>query len=300
MSKDVKLSIHFNCLSSNASRSMLVLLVITLVLASMQSIPTTWDGKCIKNETINMKMVLDNDISNLDDFLASDEPIKINYNLYKSVVSRGSAIPSMITIKVDNRASHINNIYTHCPWSEPMPLTPMRYTHFDSSRDVCYTIKVGKQQMDNTLSFDTSVSRDASEIREYKKETLEEFMQNLREFNFGNCLADMNRLLFANYDQMLYTVNQFKFFDPSKNVKYNLQTPENMFMVREKQHGTVRDFIDGTLTIDDHPEKQTRDVIMFQMARAVNLIHLRGWIHKNLKNENFYVKKTVDLSLIHI
>jgi serine/threonine protein kinase len=170
----------------------------------------------------------------------------------------------------------------------------MRLTSHDSFRDVCYAIKVGKQQLANTVEFDANSTHSAEEMKELKMETLEEVVEGLQEFNFGNCLADMNSLLFANYDQMLYTVNQFKYFDASRGAKYNLQTPENFFFVREKQHGTVRDFIDGNLEIPNHPDKHTRDVIMFQMARAVNLLHLRGWTHKNLKNENFYIKRTVD------
>lgn len=283
MSNDTKLPIHFNCLSGSASRSKLILLVITLLLTSVHSIPRTWDGKCLNNETIT-----------IDKFTDNNGSLVLNNTLYNAVVQRGSAIPSMINVKVDNRASHNNDLYTHCPWSEPMPLLPMRYSNYASFRDVCYTIKVGKQQMDNTVEFDSNSNHSAEEMKEFREETLEEVVDNLHEFNFGNCLADMNSLLFANYDQMLYTVNQFKYHDPQSGYKYNLQTPENFFFIREKQHGTIRDFIDGKLEIPNYPDKHIRDVIMFQMARAVNLLHLRGWTHKNLKNENFYIKKTVD------
>lgn len=283
MKKITKLSIHFNCSTSQSSRRWLALLVITLAWTSVQAIPRTWDGKCIKNETITAQA-----------FLESDSPVVINTKLYRAMVGRGSAIPSMINVKVDNRDSHVNDIYTHCPWAEPLPLTPIRYTDYASFRDVCYTIKVGKQQMENTIDFDTSAEHDSHELKELRMETLEEVVEQLREFNIGNCLSDMNALMFASYDQMLFTVNQFKYYDPSRQAKYNMQTPENMFLVREKQHGNVRDFIDGKLVLENFPAKQARDVIMFQMARAVNMVHLRGWIHKNLKNENFYVKKTVD------
>lgn len=282
-SNDSMLKIHFTCSISKASSSLLTLLVLTLLTSSTVSIYRTWDSACIDNETITVEKL----ISNTNNY-------QVNANLYDLMKRRGSVIPAMLNTKIDSRHGAYNDLYEYCPWAEPLSLTPLKAPGKESVRDVCYSVKIGQQQMDNIFNFDSNKKNNQEFLNEIHKQSIEEVVSEIREFNFGNCMADLNHLIYANFEQMLFTVYQFKFFDPETNGKYNLHTPENLFMVREKMHGTLRDFIDEDLKIDDHPDKQVRDVMMFQMARAVNLIHLRGWVHRDIKPENFYIKKTVD------
>jgi len=249
---------------------------------STHSLVRTWDSVCINNESFSEET-----------FLTQENPQKINSKLYQSVGRRGSIIPSVIKMNIDSTVGTYNHTLNYCPWSDPMPLAASR-EDTPLSRDVCYTMKVGARQIQNAFSLNVNSSKAAEETEEQRKLNLEEIVRELKEFNFGNCMADMNQLMFANYDQMLYTVTEFKYAADDLRSKYNLVTPQNFYFLREKLHGTVRDVVNKKLHFEDENDPTWHDVIMFQMARAVNMVHLRGWTHRDVKNENFSVKKTVD------
>lgn len=242
----------------------------------------TWDRQCIDNETFSSET-----------FLEQANPQRINGNLIEAAVHRGSVIPSMIKMTIDSSVGTYNHSVDYCPWSDPMPLAPRRVPS-DLSRDVCYTMKVGSHQIQNAFVMDINDPSKAQDNQRYREENLEEITEELKEFNFGNCLSDMNSLLFANYDQMLFTVNEYKYSLDDLSQKINLVTPQNFYFLREKLHGNLRNVVNKELHFAHEEDVTWHDVILFQMARAVNMIHLRGWVHRDLKNENFYVKKTVD------
>jgi serine/threonine protein kinase len=242
----------------------------------------TWDGKCIDNETITKEV-----------FLVKENPQTLNGKLLEAVVHRASIIPSMIKMSIDSSVGTYNHSVEYCPWSDPMPLAPRRVPS-DLSRDVCYVMKVGSHQIQNAFLMDVNDPSKAAETQRLREENLEEIVDEIKEFNMGNCLADLNPLLFANYDQMLFTVTEFKYSEPDFSAKYDLYTPQNFYFLREKLHGTVRDVVNKKLHFAHEEDVTWHDIILFQMARAINMIHLRGWVHRDVKNENFYVKKTVN------
>lgn len=276
------LKIHFTCFSSSASRSLLVLLVSLLLASNTLSMVRTWDRQCIDNESFSS-----------DTFIEQKNPQRINGYLIEAAVHRGSIIPSMIKMTIDSSVGTYNHSVEYCPWSDPMPLAPRRVPS-NLSRDVCYTMKVGSHQIQNAFVMDINDPEKAVDNQKYREENLEEITDELKEFNFGNCLSDMNSLLFANYDQMLFTVNEFKYSLEDLSQKINLVTPQNFYFLREKLHGDLRQVVNKELHFAHEEDVTWHDVILFQMARAVNMIHLRGWVHRDIKNENFYVKKTVD------
>lgn len=278
---NIKLSIHFMSLSRKTS-VLLGLLVMSMLAMSSHSLVRTWDSVCIDNESFSKQS-----------FLSNENPQKINHNLFKAVNKRGSIIPSVIKNDMDSTVGQYNHTITYCPWSDPMPLAPSK-ENTSLSRPVCYTMKVGAQQLENAFTMDVNDLKEAETVQQQRDLSLEEIVTELKEFNFGNCMADMNPLLFANYDQMLYTVTEFKYSADDLKHKYNLVTPQNFYFLREKLHGTVRDVVNKKLHFEDEHDPTWHDVIMFQMARSVNMVHLRGWTHRDIKNENFSVKKTVD------
>jgi serine/threonine protein kinase len=273
---------YFTCLSNKANRVLLALLVTLSLASGALSMARTWDGKCIDNETINP-----------DVFLASKNPQMINGKLLEAVGHRGSIIPSMIKMSIDSTVGTYNHSVEYCPWSDPMTLAPRR-NDSKLSRDVCYIMKVGSHQIQNAFLMDVNDPNKAADNQKLREENLEEIVDEIKEFNMGHCLADMNPLLFANYEQMLFTVTEFKYSEPDFRAKYDLYTPQNFYFLREKLHGSVRDVVNKKLHFAHEEDVTWHDVILFQMARAVNMIHLRGWVHRDIKNENYYVKKTVD------
>lgn len=277
-----KYKIHFTCFAGAASRSLLVLLVTMLLASNTLSMARTWDKSCIDNESFDSNT-----------FIENASPQKINGNLIDAVMHRGSIIPSMIKMTIDSTVGTYNHSVDYCPWSDPMPLAARRVPS-DLSRDVCYTMKVGSHQIQNAFVMDISDPEKAADNQKYREENLEEITDELKEFNFGNCMADMNSLLFANYDQMLFTVTEYKYSLPDFSSKINLVTPQNFYFLREKLHGNIRNVVNKELHFAHEEDKTWHDVLLFQMARSVNLVHLRGWVHRDIKNENFYVKKTVD------
>ena len=280
-SSNTKLPIHFMSLSRKTS-SLLGLLVMTMLVTSSLSLVRTYDRVCIDNESFSK-----------DTFLTQANPQRINYNLFRGVNRRGSIIPSVIKMNIDSTVGTYNHSIDYCPWSDPMPLAATR-EDTTLSRDVCYTMKIGARQIQNAFSLNVNSSKEASETQTQRDENLDEIVRELKEFNFGNCMADMNPLLFSNYDQMLYTVTEFKYSASDLRHKYNHVTPQNFYFLREKLHGTVRDIVNKKLHFEDESDPTWHDIVMFQMARAVNMVHLRGWTHRDVKNENFAVKKTVD------
>ena len=273
---------YFTCLSNKTSKVLLALLVTLCLATPTLSMARTWDKRCIDNETINK-----------DVFLVKENPQTLNGKLLEAVVHRASIIPSMIKMTIDTSVGTYNHSVEYCPWSDPMPLAPRRVPS-DLSRDVCYVMKVGSHQIQNAFLMDVNDHSKANETQKLREENLDEIVSEIQEFNMGNCLADMNHLLFANYEQMLFTVTEFKYSEPDFSAKYDLYTPQNFYFLREKLHGNVRDVVNKHLHFAHEEDPTWHDVILFQMARAVNMMHLRGWVHRDIKNENFYVKKTVN------
>ena len=278
---------NFICLSaaSRVAKSLVVL----AVLLSMTSAQRSWDGVCLDNNSFSM--------ANFEKD-TGDASHMVNGNLFDIMKRRGSKIPSAIQITIDANQGMYNNKVEYCPRSQPMPIKQNRenvpLAHY---RDVCFTVKVGPNQLQSAVDIDLNQG-DTAENNEQRKADLAELVEELKEFNLGNCLKDMNFFLFASYDQTLFTTAEFKYYWDNGEGKSNLKTPENVYFVREKLHGTVRDVINDKFSfMTEDKNKYFNDVIIFQMARALNMMHNMHWVHRDIKPDNFYVKKTVDAKI---
>lgn len=256
----------------------------------------TWDGKCIDNNSFDWtKFVKD----------PSDPTREVNMKLYDALKYRAMEIPSVIQIIIDTNQSMYNDKVDFCPRSEPMPIKQNRFASQDA-RDVCFTVKVGSSQVESAFvdMFDGS---EQETINSYRDANLKELVHQMKEFNFGNCLRKLNRFLFASYTQFLYTSAHYKFSNinekgPDNYDKWDIVTPENVYLVREKLPGTIMDVINNKFQFMNTDESEFKtektkpfhDVIIFQMARALNIVHKLGFTHRDIKPDNYYIKKTVD------
>ena len=225
-----------------------------------------------------------------------DTASMVNNNLIRLVQRRGNNVFSPIHLIIDEDKGMYNDQITYCPWSQPLPMTQNRANvPKEDSRDVCYSVKVGPNQLETAIVIDDNDPEKEEQNKAHRSKAIEEVIEELKEFNFGNCLQDINPYLFANYMATLYTTVEFKYSIKanSQTNKYQMITPENFYFVREKLHGSVRDVIDQKFEFIEG-DKNFHDVIVFQMVRAVNIIHSLGWAHRDIKPENFYIKSTVD------
>lgn len=279
--------------STRRARSLQILVIsAVLLISALNAFNYTWDHNCLDNSSFDWKM-----------FVKSvDDPAReANMKLFYAINNRAMEIPSVIQIIVDTEESLYNDKIDFCPRAQPMPIKQDRVDAIDA-RDVCFTVKVGPNQIQSAFMdmYDTS---NQQAINTQRQKNLDEFVQEMKEYNFGNCMRDINSYLFASYTQFLYTSAHYKYSNIETQgvdnyAKFELVTPQNIYLVREKMLGTVLDVINDKFTFIDHDKtKAFHDVIIFQMARALNIIHLFGFTHRDIKPDNFYVKKTVDRRL---
>ena len=279
--------------STSRARSLQIFVIsAVLLISALNAFNYTWDQNCLDNSSFDWKMF----VKSVD-----DPSREANMKLFYAINNRAMEIPSVIQIIVDTEESLYNDKIDFCPRAQPMPIKQDRVDAIDA-RDVCFTVKVGPNQIQSAF-MDMYDTNNQQAINLQRQKNLEEVVQEMKEYNFGNCMRDINSYLFASYTQLLYTSAHYKYSNietqGSKNYdKYELVTPENLYLVREKMLGTVLDVINDKFTFIDHDKtKAFHDVIIFQMARALNIIHLFGFTHRDIKPDNFYVKKTVDRRL---
>lgn len=285
---DKKLFTFKNIHSLLSPSSLLLLIGLWCIMSSsVQSVGrgSTWSGACFQNDSF--------DVSDFSE--GNGVP---NNLLQWYAQNNGENIFSSLSLTIDNEHGMYNNLIKFCPWSMEMPLK-LRLNESipsDSTRKVCYSVKIGPNQILSSIEIDDTDLSKTAKNNQIRQENLEEVVEEYKEFNLGNCLAKTNSFLFANWDSMLYTTVEFKYFDAQSGAKINLLTPQNFYFVREHSIGTVRDVIDDNLaTFRD--SKNFQDVIIFKMLRSLNIMHKLGWAHRDVKPESFYVTRTVDHSV---